>query len=157
MAIYKLTTIATFTDNTCSEDPEDLQRYVDTIRDDMLSHWDTAEVACDVDGKVYTSKGDGNRREGMGQSRLANHPWHRLKDELPPEGLHVLFYDGSDMHMGWVSKRLSSGCVAPNGDWFVVLEDYNDPGFWSLQNVSDWWWRKVEAPATFNLAYDETV
>ena len=148
MASYKLTTIATFTDNTCSEDPEDLQRYVDDIKEDILSHWDTAEVICDVDGKVYTSKGDGNRREGMGQSRFANHPWHQLKDELPPEGLHVLFYDGAELHMGWASKKSPMGRIAPDGDCYVTLEDNDDSGFYTFRDVSDWWWRKVEIPAT---------
>lgn len=150
MATYKLTTIATFTDNTCSEDPDDLQRYVDKIRDDLLGNWDTAEVICDVNGQVFTSKGEGNRRESTGDGSFTNHPWHRLSDELPLEGLHVLFYDLTGMHMGWVSRRTPEGYVARDGDLFVFLEDYNDDGYWELKDVKNWWWRKVEAPAALN-------
>ena len=151
MATYKLITSSTFTDNTCSEDPEDLQRYVDNIREDMLSHWDTVEVTCDVDGKVYTSKGEGNQREAMGQSRFANHPWHRLSEELPPEELRVLFHDGADMHMGWISKMTPEGRRITDGGYLVILEDYHDPSYYGIENVvNEWWWRKVEAPAAVN-------
>ena len=147
MATYKLTTISTFTDNTCSEDPEDLQRYVDNIRDDMLGAWDSVEVISEVNGQVYTSKGEGNRHEEDCESRFANHPWHQLKDELPPENLRVLFHDGTEMHMGWISKDTPEGRTIRGVEHLIILEDYFDPCFYGLEYVTDWWWRKVEAPA----------
>lgn len=148
MATYKLTTISTFTDNTCSEDSEDLQRYVDDIRDDMLGAWDSVEVISEVNGQVYTSKGEGNRHEEDCESRFANHPWHQLKDELPPENLRVLFHDGTEMHMGWITRKSPMGKTTPEGNPFVVLEDFDgEGGLWTFKSVNDWWWRKVEAPA----------
>lgn len=146
MATYKLTTVSTFTDNTCSEDPEDLQRYVDDIREDFLDHWDTVEVSCDVDGKVYTSKGEGNRREAMGQGRFANHPWHRFKDERPAENLRVLFHDGEEMYMGRLSKISPGGKVATDDDWYVVLDGFDHGCYWHYKDIGEWWWRKIEAP-----------
>lgn len=148
MATYKLTTISTFTDNTCSEDPEDLQRYVDNIRDDMLGAWDSVEVISEVNGQVYTSKGEGNRHEEDCESRFANHPWHQLKDELPPQDMRVLFHDGAEMHMGWVTKGPSVGPEAPNNNWVLMIEDFFiSETCWSVKHVDNWWWRKVEAPA----------
>ena len=147
MAKYKLITQAEFEDNTVPESAEDVQRYIDTIKDDYLDSWDKVEVICSVDGEEYTSVGEGNRHNENGGDRTTKWPWQQLKDALPPDGLHVLIYDGCDLHMGWVKTKDAVGQANPDNRYQVFLEDYDgEDSFYDLSNVADWWWRKVEVP-----------
>ena len=82
MADYKLVTRVAFRDNTEAESPEELQKYVESIKDDCLDNWDIASVLLEVDGKEYRAAGNGNRHMGAGTSRLHNHPWHKASEGL---------------------------------------------------------------------------
>lgn len=85
MAEYKLTTVATFSDNTECEEYGDLQDYVEKVAKDILSNWDTASVLLEVDGKKITTSAQGNRHENEEDydSALKYHPWYKASEERP--------------------------------------------------------------------------
>ena len=136
MAKYKLTTVATYSDNTVAEDPQYQQQYVDRIAEDTIDNWDTATVTLVVDdGETYTAHRSGNRNKGQGDSRLRNHPWHKASDERPEtaEDCKLLGWQGDGAY-----------------DFDIIKYRVRDRQFCDRNGhplpAAGLWWRTLEKP-----------
>ncbi len=139
MADYKLVTRVAFRDNTEAESPEELQKYVESIKDDCLDNWDIASVLLEVDGKEYRAAGNGNRHTGAGTSRLHNHPWHKASEERPDTKKDIKL-------LGW----FDTGGTAYDFD--IIKYRVRDGEFCDRHGhplmTSNLWWRTLERPKT---------
>ena len=139
MADYKLITRVKFSDNTEAESPEELQKYVDSIKDDCLDNWDVASVVLVVDGKAYRATGIGNRHAGSGTSRLINHPWHKASEERPDTKKDIKL-------LGW----FDTGSTAYDFD--IIKYRVRDGEFCDRHGhplmTENLWWRTLEGPET---------
>lgn len=138
MAKYKLTTVATYSDNEEPVAPQENQKYADMFADDWIDNWDTADVTLEVnDGEIFKAHREGNRFKGEGISRLANFPWHKASEERPDTKKDIKL-------LGW----FDTGSTAYDFDvikYRVKDGEFCDRNGYPLM-TDHLWWRTLEKP-----------
>lgn len=137
MANYKLTTVASFSDNEEAAEPQYIQKYVEDIAEDIITKWNTADVTLLVDDKMFTAHRYRSIPTGKSVSQTDHHPWHKASEERPDTKKDVKL-------LGW----FDTGSTAYDFD--IIKYRVKDKLFCDRYGhpliTENLWWRTMKKP-----------